>query len=283
MNPKTCLITGATSGIGKAAARELAKRNFGLILIGRDEKKAARVCEEIQRMSPKGPVSYDVCDLSVLRDVRGLAARIKEGHPRIDVLINNAGARFLRHQLTEEGIEMTLATNHLGHFLLTLSLIDALNGPDGGRIINVSSGAHYEGAGAIENTLYVKDYDGRKQYSNSKLANVLFTYALAGRLKDGKLAVNAVDPGNVATNFARNDGLGYWLHHRMYYLMRRELLTPAQGAETIVHLASSDDVEGITAKYFRDKKETSSSDISYVKEIQEKLWTSSVGLSGMDL
>jgi retinol dehydrogenase 14 len=283
MNPKICLITGATSGIGKATALELARKKYGLILVGRNEKRAACACKEIKRKAPNGLVSYEVCDLSVLRDVRGLAARIKQDHPRIDVLINNAGARFLQHQLTEEGIEMTLATNHLGHFVLTLSLIDALKRSGQGRIINVSSEAHYAGTGVIENILSAKDYDGRKQYSNSKLANVLFTYALAEMLKDEKITVNAVDPGGVATKFARNNGLGPWLKHRIYYLMKRELLTPAQGAESVVHLASSGDVEGITGKYFRDKdkKDISSSDISYVQAIQEKLWASSVGLSGM--
>jgi NAD(P)-dependent dehydrogenase (short-subunit alcohol dehydrogenase family) len=283
MNPKTCLITGATSGIGKAAALALAKGNYGLILVGRNEKKAARVCEEIKRKAPNGHVSYDVCDLSVLRDVRGLAARIKKDFPRIDVLINNAGARFLRHQLTEEGIEMTLATNHLGHFVLTLSLIDPLKISGLARIINVSSGAHSAGTGVIENILSAKDYDGRKQYSNSKLANVLFTYALAEKLKGRGIAVNAVDPGGVATNFARNNWLWPWLRHRIYLLKTRQFLTPAQGAETIVYLASSSDVAGVTGKYFKDKEERRSSELSYDRAAQDRLWALSVALGGLNL
>jgi NAD(P)-dependent dehydrogenase (short-subunit alcohol dehydrogenase family) len=283
MNQSVCLITGATSGIGKAAALALAKKNYRLLLAGRNEEKAARVCEEIKRKSRNGDVGYYVCDLSVLRDVRALAARIKKSHPRIDVLINNAGARFLRHELTEEGIEMTLATNHLGHFVLTLSLIDTLKRSGRGRIINVSSGAHEAATGVIENTLSAKDYDGRKQYSNSKLANVLFTFALAGMLKGTGIAVNAVDPGGVATNFSRNNGLAYWLKHRLYYLMKRQLLTPAQGAETIVYLASSDEVEGITGTFFKDKKEKKPSDMSYDRTLQDKLWVLSAGLGGIDL
>jgi NAD(P)-dependent dehydrogenase (short-subunit alcohol dehydrogenase family) len=282
MNQRVCLITGATSGIGRAAALALAKKNYGLILVGRNEKKAARVCEEIKRKSRNGNIGYDMCDLSVLRDVRGLAARIRKGYPRIDVLINNAGARFLRHELTEEGIEMTLATNHLGHFVLTVSLTDALKSSGRARIINVSSGAHEAATGVIENILSAKDYDGRKQYSNSKLANVLFTYALAGRLKGTGVTVNSVDPGGVATNFARNNGLVHWLKHRLYYLKKRQLLTPAQGAETIVYLAASDDVEGITGTLFKDKKEKKSSDMSHDRTLQEKLWVLSAGLSGID-
>jgi len=283
MNRPICLITGATSGIGKATALALAKKDHRLILIGRNEEKTARVCEEIGRMSRNENVSYYVCDLSVVRDMRGVAARIKEDHARIDVLINNAGARFLRHQLTKEGVEMTLATNHRGHYVLTLSLIDIMKGSEQARIVNVSSGAHYAGTGVIENILSARDYDGKKQYANSKLANVLFTYALAEKLKGTGIAVNAVDPGGVATNFARNNGLRHWLSHRIYYCSKRQLLTPAQGAESVVYLASSDDVKGITGKYFMNKAEKKSSVISHDKAIQEKLWASSVELSGMDL
>lgn len=282
MNQETCLITGATSGIGKAAALALAKKDYRLILVGRNEKKVARVCDEIKRKSPGGNVSGYVCDLSVLADVRGLAPRIKEDYDRLDIIINNAGARLLRHQLTREGIEMTLATNHLGHFLLTLSLIDFLKSSGKGRIINVASGAHYGADGVIVNILSTDDYDGRKQYSNSKLANVLFTYALADRLRETGITVNAVDPGNVATNFARNNGWIYWLHHRLYNLRKGQLKTAAQGAETVVYLASSGDVIGITGKYFVDEKEKMSSEISYDKAIQGKLWALSVELSGLD-
>ena len=283
MNHDTCLITGATSGIGKAAALALSKKEWRVILVGRNKEKTARAGDEIKRRSRNKDVSFYVCDLSVLRDVRALAVRIKEDFGRIDVLVNNAGARILRHRLTEEGIELTLATNHLGHFVLTLSLIDALERSERPRIINVSSSAHYAGTGVIENVRSAADYDGRKQYANSKLANVLFTYALADRLKGKGIAVNAVDPGGVATNFGRNNGWGPWLKHRLYYLMKRQLLTPARGAETIVYIASSDDVEGITGKYFTNKEEKKSSVISYDKAIQEKLWASSVELSGIDL
>lgn len=283
MNQNVCLITGATSGIGKAAALALARKNYHMILVGRNEEKADRVCTEIKRKSRNQNVDYDICDLSLLQEVRALAERLKRDYGRLDILINNAGARFLRHQLTPEGIEMTLATNHLSHFVLTLSLIDALKRSESARIVNVSSSVHFAGIGVIENIPSAKDYDGRKQYSNSKLANILFTYALADKLKGSGITINAVDPGMVATNFARNNGLAYWLKHRMYYLQKRQLLTPAQGSATIVYLSSSDDVVGVTGKYFEDKKEKRSSDISYNKAIQESLWASSAGLSRTDL
>jgi len=283
MTGHLCLITGATSGIGRAAAMALAKKDCGLILVGRNEKKTARICEEIRRISQNENICGYVCDLSILQDVRRLTAKIKEDHARIDVLINNAGARFLRYQATKERMEMTLATNHLGHFVLTLSLIDRMKGSGQARIINVSSGAHYAGTGVIENILSAQDYDGRRQYANSKLANVLFTYALAERLKGRGIAANAMDPGGVATKFARNNGLRHWLGHRFYYWRKRQLLTPAQGAETVVYLASADEVEGTTGKYFFNKTQKKSSVISYEKTFQEELWVSSVELSGRDL
>jgi len=283
MNRHICLITGATSGIGKAVAFALAKRNYELILLGRNEEKAKKVCCDIKNKTLNDKVDYFICDLSSLQDVRSTAEKIKGVYDRIDVLINNAGAKYLRHQLTKEGIELTLATNHLGHFMLTLSLIGLLKNAPSARIINVSSGAHYEGNGVIENILTAHNYDGRKQYSNSKLANVLFTYALADKLKGRGIVVNAVDPGGVATNFARNNGLWHWMKHRIYYLKKNKLHRPEQGAETLVFQASANNVNGITSKYFVDKKEKRSSDISYDKALQNKIWELSVKLSGIDL
>jgi NAD(P)-dependent dehydrogenase (short-subunit alcohol dehydrogenase family) len=283
MNRQICLITGATSGIGKAAALALAKKNYELILIGRNKEKAKKVCYDIKKITSNDHVNDFVCDVSLLQDVRSTADKIKNAYDRIDVLINNAGAKFLRHQLTKEGIELTLATNHLGHFTLTLSLIDLLKMSPSARIINVSSGAHYAGNGAVENMLTAHNYDGRKQYSNSKLANVLFTYALADKLMGKGIVVNAVDPGGVATNFGRNNGLWHWLKHRIYYLRKRQLLTPEQGAETLVFLSSDDGVIGITGKYFNEMKEKRSSDISYDKALQDMIWEFSVTLSGIDL
>jgi len=283
MDRLICVITGATSGIGKAAALALAKQGYGLILVGRNQEKTARVGDEISRKTGNRNVVCETSDLSVLREVRQLAARIRTSRVEVDVLVNNAGARFLKHQVTGEGIELTLATNHLGHFLLTLSLIDVLKHNGRARIINVSSGTHYGASGVIENILSPEAFDGRTQYANSKLANVLFTYALAEKLSKTGVTVNAVDPGGVATNFARNNGLIQWLKHRAYYLGKRQLLTPAQGAETLVYLASSADVAGITGKYFMFKEQRKSSAISYEKTIQDKLWASSVELSMFDI
>jgi NAD(P)-dependent dehydrogenase (short-subunit alcohol dehydrogenase family) len=282
MNRQICLITGATSGIGKAAAFALAKKNYELILIGRNEAKVKKVSCEIRKKTGNDHVNEFVCDLSLLQDVRRVADKVKNAYNRIDVMINNAGAKILRHQLTKDGIELTLATNHLGHFTLTLSLMDLLKRSQSARIVNVSSGAHYASDGVVENILTADLYDGRKQYENSKLANVLFTYALADKLRGRGIVANAVDPGGVATNFSRNNGLRHWLRHRLYYLKKRQLLTPEQGAATLVFLASANDVMGITGKYFSDLKEIKSSDISYDKALQDKIWEFSAKLGGID-
>jgi NAD(P)-dependent dehydrogenase (short-subunit alcohol dehydrogenase family) len=282
MNRQICLITGATSGIGKAAAFALAKKNYELILIGRNEAKVKKVSCEIRKKTGNDHVNEFVCDLSLLQDVRRVADKVKNAYNRIDVMINNAGAKILRHQLTKDGIELTLATNHLGHFTLTLSLMDLLKRSQSARIVNVSSGAHYASDGVVENILTADLYDGRKQYENSKLANVLFTYALADKLRGRGIVANAVDPGGVATNFSRNNGLRHWLRHRLYYLKKRQLLTPEQGAATLVFLASANDVMGITGKYFNEMKEKRSSDISYDKALQDKIWEFSAKLGGID-
>ncbi len=277
------MITGSTSGIGKAAALALARMGDKLILLGRNEEKLRKTVHEAMRRSGNERIDSYTCDLSVLRDVRAVAEKIKGEYDTIDVLINNAGARFLEHAVTAEGIERTLATNHLGHFVLTLSLIDALKKSGKGRIINVSSGAHYSGEGPIINILSPKNYDGKKQYAESKLANVLFTFALARRLAGTGIMVNAVDPGGVATNFSRNNGFIHWMKHRIYHLIKGELLTSSQAAETVVSLASEEVFTGITGKYFTRGKEKETSDISRDEKVQEALWTMSVALSGVDI
>ena len=283
MDQRTCLITGPTSGIGRAAAFELAKLGHRLILVGRSEEKLDRTAVGIRNKTGNTEITAYRCDLSLMRDVRSAAEKIGRDHRRIDVLINNAGARILRHQLTDEGIELTLATNHLGHFVLNLSLAVLLRSSGDARVINVSSGAHYDGTRAIEDIKSAEDYDGKRQYAESKLANVLFTYALADRLKGERISATAVDPGCAATNFARNNGWAPWLKHRLYYLSKGQLRTPARGAETIVYLATSDEVAGLTGKYFRDKKEMRSSDISHSGAVRDALWASSVALGGIDL
>lgn len=281
MNNKICLITGATSGIGKATAIELAEGNFDLILIGRSQEKCEKITKRIQRKYNQIKVKYYVADISLVSSVKKVCEEIRKDFNRIDVIINNAGARFLEHKLTSEGIELTLATNHLGHFVLTNELLPLLKNSDDARIINISSAAHGGGKGLIENITDPSKYDGRLQYSNSKLANVLFTYELTERLKEQNISIFAVDPGGVATNFARNNGIKFWIKHLGYYLLKRQLITAKKASETIVYLASSPDVKGQKGKYYFDMKEKKSSQLSYDKTLQRKLWEMSEELVRM--
>lgn len=280
---KICLVTGATSGIGKATALKLAEMGASLILISRNANKGKIVCEQIKKETNNDNIAFYKLDLSLMKEVKETAQKIHSDFDHIDVLINNAGARFLDHIVTKEGIEQTLALNHLSHFLLTNLLLDRLKESSSARIINISSGTHSSGNGVIENITNSSEYDGRKQYANSKLANILFTYELAGRLENANIAVNAVDPGGVATNFARNNGLISWLRHRIYYLTKGTLLTPKQGCETVVYLATSPEVEGVTGKYFTNKKEVKSSSISYESNIAKKLWEMSEEITSRQL
>lgn len=279
---RICLVTGATSGIGRAAAFGLAALGHRLILVGRDERKLRRAAARIRARSGCGEIAAYRCDLSLVRDVRCVADRIKRENPRIDVLVNNAGARFLEHGLTDEGIELTVATNHLGHFVLTLSLRESLRESVESRVINVSSGAHYGATRAVVNVSSPEGYDGKRQYADSKLAGVLFAYALAERWRGQGILANAVDPGCAATNFSRNNGTWSWLKHRLAYFLRGQLRTAAKGAETIVYLATSDEVAAVTGKYFKDKEAMRSSDLSYDAALREALWESSAALAGTD-
>ncbi len=277
---KICLITGVTSGIGKATATELAKLGCDLILVARNSKKGIKLSE---RLTKKYGVSanYFFCDISSLKSVTSLAETIKEKYEKIDVLINNAGARFDEYKKSVDGIELTFATNHLGHFLLTYLLKDQLKNSDSARIINVSSSAHNVKDISISDLVQPKEYNRSAVYGKSKLANVLFTFELSKRLSNTKITVNTLDPGGVATNFARNNGLFPWIKHLAYYISKHSLLTPKQGAETIIYLATSSDIEGVSGKFFFENKQRQAAELAYDASLQKQLWELSETLCGV--
>ena len=281
MQDKICLITGATSGIGKAAALKLADTGASLILLSRNEKKGEKICNQIREKN-NTQVKFYKADISSMKQVRNVSEKIKSDFNHIDVLINNAGARFDNYFKNDEGIELTFATNHLGHFLLTLSLIAMLKKSPQGRIINISSAAHANGTEELYDIVAPEHYDRRLAYGRSKLANLYFTYELASRLQSSKITVNAVDPGGVATNFSRNNGIIPWMKHYLSYLLNLKLISPQKASETVVYLASSDEVGRISGKYFFEKKEINSSSASYSKETAMKLWQLSLKLTGTE-
>jgi NAD(P)-dependent dehydrogenase (short-subunit alcohol dehydrogenase family) len=280
---KTCVITGATSGIGRAAALRLGALQADLVLIGRDERRGGDLARRLERGRNHGITARFLrADLSSLREVRDLAAAIQSRCGCIDVLINNAGARNHSFRLSPDGIESTFATNHLGHFLLTLLLLGKLHAAKTARVINVSSSAHASANGDFERNLCAENYDRKAAYGNSKLANILFTYELARRLRGTGIASNAMDPGGVATNLGRNDGFISWMRHIGYHALKRELVSPGKGAETVVYLATSPEVDGVSGKYFFRNREIRSSPRSYDEDAAKRLWELSVRLTGMD-
>lgn len=282
MNVKTCLITGATSGIGKASAFALAEAGNSLILTGRNMRRGKSVISSLKSKFKNQNFQFIAADLSSIRQVIQLADVIKLKYQVIDVLINNAGARFNKFQKSEDGIELTFATNHLGHFMLTLLILELIKKSSSGRIINVSSSAHGSSSAEFTMTDDSTAYNRKNAYADSKLANLLFTYELADKVKESGVTVNAVNPGGVLTNLGKNNGYIAWLKHIVYHLFKRELQLPSDAADTIVYLADSPEVAGITGKYFYKKKEIKSSPYSYNKETAAKLWNLSTRLCKMD-
>ena len=282
MNNKICLITGATSGIGKAVAFKLSDLGASLILLSRNEEKGEKICNQIRKRINNAQVKFYRVDISSMREVRSTVERIKSDFNHIDILINNAGARFDNYLKNDEEVELTFATNHLGHFLLTLSLIEMLKKSTQGRIINVSSSSHTGVTQELDDIAAPINYDRKVAYGRSKLANLYFTYELNRKLRNSKLTVNALHPGGVATNFNRNNGLFPWAKHHVYYILKRQLLSPKKAAVTIIYLASAINVSETTGKYFFSNKEIKSSHASYNREAALKLWQLSLSLCGLE-
>jgi NAD(P)-dependent dehydrogenase (short-subunit alcohol dehydrogenase family) len=266
MKGKICLVTGATDGIGKVTVRELAKAGATVIGVGRDPAKIQATINQIGQTP--GSLEFLTADLSSQAQIRALAEIFQSKYNRLDVLVNNAGALFQTYRETVDGIEMTFALNHLSYFLLTNLLLDCV--PQGGRVINVSSNAHEGSTIDFDDLGHRRGYSAWTAYGASKLANILFTYELARRLQGKGITVNAVHPGFVNTNFQRAAGLNM-----------RGPLTPEEGADTQIWLATAPEVEGVTGKYFVRRRDTRSSEISYDKSVARRLWDISARLTGL--
>jgi NAD(P)-dependent dehydrogenase (short-subunit alcohol dehydrogenase family) len=280
MAGKTCMVTGATSGIGKWTALGLAKLGSAVVIVSRNEKKCKATAAWIRGKTGNASVDFLVADLSDQIQVRAAAAEFKRRYGRLDVLVNNAGARFMKSLKSGQGLEMTLALNHLGPFLLTNLLLDVLRASAPARVINVSSGSQTSGID-FENLKEWRSYDGRKAYSQSKLANVLFTLELSRRLEGSGVTANAVDPGGVATNFNRNNGWLYWLRHVLAHVKAGNLIGPATAAKTNIYLAASSDVAEVSGSYFYEKKVIPASEAAMDRGAAERLWQVSAVLTGL--
>jgi NAD(P)-dependent dehydrogenase (short-subunit alcohol dehydrogenase family) len=271
MQGKTVLVTGANQGIGKATAIALAKKGARVVLVARNPDKGRAALAEVQAAGGAGgQAELVVADLSSQEQVRRAAAEFRSRHDRLDVLINNAGVFVPERHTTLDGLEETFALNHLGYFLLTQELLDVLRRSAPARIVNVGSEAHRRATMQWDDLQLERHrYRGMKAYGQSKLANVLFTYELARRLEGTGVTANVLHPGVIATGFGQTYGGAMSV---LVKIARPFLLTPEQGAQTSVYLASSGEVEGVTGKYFSRCKAVRSSAVSYDQASQRKLW-----------
>jgi len=266
---KTCLITGATQGIGLASAIGIARTGARTVMVGRDRERGERAVEQTKTASGNPDVSLLLADLSSQGSIRKLAAEFKARHDRLHVLLNNAGGVFVKRTLTVDGIETTFAVNHLAYFLLTELLLDVLEASAPSRIVNVSSAAHGGGRIDFDDLQHEKRWSSFKAYSDSKLANVLFTYELARRLAGTGVTANCLHPGVVTTGFGKNNP---GLPRALITLAGPFMLSPEKGARTSIYLATSPEVEGVTGKYFDKCKAASSNKQSYDTGVAQKLW-----------
>jgi retinol dehydrogenase-14 len=279
MGEKVCLITGATSGIGRATAIGLANMGARVVMVGRDRDRGEAALAEIKEKTTNPSVDLMLADLSSQEEIRRLAVEFNETHPRPDVLINDAGLFRSERITTADGLETTFAVNHLAYFLLTNLLLDVLKTSAPSRIVNVSSGDHTNGTIDFDDLQGEKGYKGPKAYSQSKLANVLFTYELARRLEGTGITANCLHPGGrvpVRTNFGSGVSGVFGV---MVRSLRPLMISPEKGADTSMYLASSPEVEGLSGRYFVKKAEARSSDVSYDERLARRLWEVSAQLT----
>lgn len=266
---KVCLVTGSSSGIGKATAKGLAELGGTVVLACRNPERAEAARQEVAKETSNQDVSVGLVDLASLDSVRSFAHDFQQKFSRLDVLVNNAGVYVSKRVVTTDGFESTFGINHLAHFLLTNLLLDLMKASAPSRIVNVSSEAQSRGHIDFDDLQGERKYRGWKSYPQSKLANVLFTYELTRRLEGIGVTVNCVHPGTVRTNFARDNGgfLGLIVE-----IFGPFMLSPEQGARTVIWLASSPEVVHATGKYFAKLSEMRSSRESYDLEVAKRLW-----------
>lgn len=286
MAGKVCLVTGGTGGIGLVTARELAALGADVTVVGRDRRRGeaalaviGRAAEAAAAGARGGSVAFLPADLADQSEIRRLTASIAALHPRLDVLINNAGGLFGRRRLSADGVEMTFALNHLSYFLLTQLLMPVLAAAPAARIVNVASAAH-KGVSLDFNDLQGEEHYNRwLAYKRSKLANILFTYELARRLDGQPITANCLHPGFVATDIGSRHG---FVPNLLWSIGKLYAISPEDGAQTSVFLASAAQVAGISGRYFVRSREKRSSAASYDREAAVRLWDVSVNLTGLD-
>jgi len=280
MGGSTVLVTGGTGGIGLATATGLAGLGARVGIVGRSATRGAAAADTVRRKVPSATVDVFEADLSAQGEVRRLAAEVRATYPRLDVLVNNVGGYWAHRHLTADGLEHTFALNHLAPFLLTHELQDLLAASVPARVVTVSSGAQAMGRMDLDDLQGERSYNGQRAYSQSKLANVLFTYELARRFEGTGVTATVLHPGVVRTAFGREDAGR--LMRLMFPLVTLFMKNPEQGAATSIYLASSPEVAGVTGGYFADRRPKRSSKASYGRNLASRLWKASSALVGIE-
>ena len=279
MAGRTVLVTGGTGGIGRATALGLAAMGAHLAITGRDRERTEGAAREIRAPAAAGRWTCSSRTCPPSRRCGGWPTRYSRSLSRIDVLVNNVGGYWNTRHVTADGLERTFALNHLAPFLLTNLLLDRLKQSAPARVVTVSSSAHRSGRIDFDDLQGERSYSGARAYSQSKLANVLFTYELASRLQASAVTANALHPGVVRTSFGAEDASTV---QRLFTpFVRPFMKTPAQGAATSIHLASAPDLEQVTGRYFANSKPKRSSKRSYDEAAAARLWQVSADLVGL--
>jgi NAD(P)-dependent dehydrogenase (short-subunit alcohol dehydrogenase family) len=279
MTGKTVLITGGTGGLGKAAAIGLASMGARVGITGRDRTRAERAATEIKAESGNPVVDVFVADLSSQGEIRRMADEVLSAYPRLDVLVNNVGGFWAHRHMTSDGLEHTFALNHLASFLLTSLLLERLMASAPARVVTVSSGAQSMGKIDFDDLMGEQEYSGQRAYTQSKLANVMFTHELARRLDGTGVTANALHPGMTNTSFSAEDPSRSMAP--VVFVVRPFMRSAKKGSETVVYLASSSAVEGVTGSYYANRKAKKSNPSSYDREVTARLWQVSANLVGL--
>ena len=274
MENKICVITGSNTGIGKVTAIELAKKGYEIIMLVRDSEKSRIAFDEIKNES-EGNVILKYVDLASLASIKKVAEEIKSDYERIDILINNAGLFKRKFEKSADAFEITLAVNYFATFALTLFMIPLLKKSRQGRIINLTSELYKRGTVNLENDFALEKFDGNKAYANSKLLVVYFTKELSKRLASENITVNCVHPGVVGTDVFRE--YPKWFAKLMNLLISK----PSEGAKPSVYLASAEELESITGKYFNKSKQKETDKIANDSDLSKKIWTKTEELTGI--
>jgi NAD(P)-dependent dehydrogenase (short-subunit alcohol dehydrogenase family) len=281
MAGKVVMITGGTGGIGRATAIGLARMGARVGISGRDLVRTEQAAAAISAASGSATVDAFAADMSSQAEVRRLAVAVLDAYPRLDVLVNNVGGFWAHRHPTVDGLERTFALNHLASFLLTDLLLDRLKASAPARVVTVSSGAQRMGRIDFDDLQGARNYSGQRAYSQSKLANVMFTVELARRLQGTGVTATAVHPGVVRTNFGSEDQA--WFFATISRAVRPFLKTPARGAQTSIYLASSPDVDGVTGRFYANGKPKTPSKIAGDTVMAATLWRVSADLVVMPI